>query len=255
MLTSLNDVRAHIDGITAQLDPDSRYITELMAIVDAATGIDDLRRRLLDGSRGLYWAGHETFAAMTLADQLRVNLITNESEFMRFDAGELTFLRDVVFPWIDGHEARICSLPSANGEEAVSLAIECLEAGVTPFSVRGFDIQEQCIRTARSGRIPLSGLPKYVTGVVDERVLQHLQFDRLDVFADPIPGEYELIVCRNFLGYFKPHLVRQVLDTLAAHVVPGGFLMLDAFILGKHPEVFEGFAMKRLDGAPFFRAV
>ncbi|MCA9299693.1 MAG: hypothetical protein KDA28_11535 [Phycisphaerales bacterium] len=252
-IATLPDVRAFVAEATGRLDPASRYITELLAIVDASSDVADLEARLDRGCRGRYWAGEETFSRMSLREKLQVNLITNESQFMRFEVGELSFLRETVIPWLDGTRGRICSLPSANGEEAVSLAIECVEAGVTPFDVRGFDIQRACVETARTGRIPVSGLPKYVVGLVDERIRRHLSFDVADVFVDAIPGPFELVVCRNFLGYFQPEVVAGVLDTLQELVVWGGFLMLDEFILGKHPELFDAFPFTRLGEFPFFR--
>ena len=256
-ITDLAQVRALLAADSAQLDPGSRYIRELLAVVDAAADVADLERRLDAGGRGRYWAGDETFRRMSLADKLRVNLITNETSLMRFDGAEILHLRGEVLAGLArAGPVRILSLPCSHGEEAVSLAIEGLEAGLTDFVVQGYDIQGACIETARSGRIPLSGLPRYVVGLVDPVVTRHLRFDVADVFTHPIrrPDEapWDLIVCRNFLGYFRPEAVRQALGRLIDVLATPGVLLLDAFILSKHPELFRELPLVQTGSTPFF---
>jgi hypothetical protein len=252
MIRTLDDARAFVRRQAERLDPLSRYIPELLAIVDASKDVGDLERRLLAASRGLAWAGEETFRRMTLEERLAVNLITNETSLMRFETAEIAFLRRRILPFLRTTPGRILSLPCSHGEEAVSLAIECAEAGIPDFLVQGYDIQPACIETARSGRIPLSGMAGYVTGVVDPALLRHLRFDVADVFRDAIPAAWDLVVCRNFLGYFKPDSAREVLLKLGAVLAERAFLMLDAFILRKHPEILEGLPLSPFDGLPFF---
>ncbi len=260
-LSNLEAVRHFIAAQSRVLDPASRYISELVAIVDRARDVGDLEALLEDGSRGQYWAGPDTFRAMSLADKLRVNLVTNETSLMRFDAAEFAFLRSTVVPALARRgRARVWSAPCSHGEEPVSLAIELIEAGVTEFAVDGCDVQAACIETARSGTIPLSGLPRLVKGLVDPSVMAHLRFAVGDLLAEgeaspwvaAAADPYDLVVCRNFLGYFTGEVVAWLLARLARAVAPGGFLLLDGFILGKHPERFEGFPLARCEGLPFF---
>ncbi len=252
MIRTLDDAREFVRRQSERLDPQSRYIRELLAIVDASKDAGDLERRLLSGGRGLAWAGAETFGRMTLEEKLAVNLVTNETSLMRFETAEIAFLRTRVLPFLKTTPGRILSLPCSHGEEAVSLAIECVEAGIDGFHVQGYDVQPSCIETARSGRIPLSGLPRYVTGLVDPAIMSRLRFDAADVFKDPLPGPWDLVVCRNFLGYFQPGSVREVLGKLSGLLAERACLMLDAFILRKHPELFAGFPLDRIDGLPCF---
>jgi chemotaxis methyl-accepting protein methylase len=134
----------------------------------------------------------------------------------------------------------------------VSLAVEMLEAGVGFFHISGFDIQRACIETAMSGRIPVAGLPRYVVAHVEPKVMNHLSFYELDVLRDPVPGKFDLVVCRNFLGYFTPDVGRAIVEKLAAALNAPGCLLVDSFILGKHPPLLEGLGLRRVDGLPVF---
>jgi len=250
LVLTLDDVRAFVRERAAPLDPHSRYISELAAVIDAAGDVADLERRLDAGCRGRLHAGDGTWARMSLAEKLAVNLVTNETELMRFERAEMEHLHARVLPWLAATEARVASIPCSHGNESLSLAIELLSAGVTRFSVAGFDVQRACVETAKSGVIPVAGLPRWVTAHVDAVVMQHLTFAVLDVIAEPIPGRYDFIVCRNFLGYFRPEIGAAVLDKLLAALARPGCLLVDAFITRKHPELF---ASLRRDGElPFF---
>jgi chemotaxis methyl-accepting protein methylase len=89
-----------------------------------------------------------------------------------------------------------------------------------------------------------------VTAHVDAAVMAHLSFAVLDVLTQPIPGRYDLVVCRNFLGYFRPEVGAAVIDKLLSSLARPGCLCVDAFITRKHPALF---AHLRRDGElPFF---
>jgi hypothetical protein len=251
-MTTLDQVRAFIAARAEVLDPRSRYIPELLAYVDAARDVGDLERRLDAGCRGRLHAGDDSWSRMTLAEKLQVNLVTNETELMRFERAEMAHLHARVLPWLKETAARVVSLPCSHGNEPVSLAIEMLEAGIARFHVSGFDVQRACVETARSGRIPVAGLPRWVTAHVDPMVMEHLSFELLDALAAPsVPGApYDLVVCRNFLGYFRPEIGRALVDKLLAALARPGCLFADAFITRKHPELFSG--LRRDGELPFF---
>lgn len=259
-MKTIDDVRKFIAEEASRLDPGSRYVTELLDIVARSADAADLERRLAGGSRGAHWAGTDAFERMTLEEKLRCNLVTNETCLMRFDEPELAYLRETVLPDLKSRGgARILSLPCSHGEEAVSLAIECLEAGMDEFIVHGKDVQPACIESARRGRFPFQGLPKYVTCEVSPTVMSHLSFSVADVFDRAIGEDYDLIVCRNFLGYFTPQVVAQIGRKLANALTfdRPGYLLVDRFVLGKHPEAFSDLPLarvrdERLRGLPFF---
>lgn len=255
MLNTMDDVRRFIVREAARLDSGSRYVVELLAIVGRSADVADLENRLAASSRGRYWAGETTFAAMTLEEKLRCNLVTNETCLMRFEEPELRYLRETVMADLRTRDgARILSLPCSHGEEAVSLAIECLDAGLREFMVHGKDVQPACIEAARSGRIPFPGIPRHVTGLVDPAVMSRLSFSTADVFKDDIGSDYDLIVCRNFLGYFTPMVIAEVLKKLAAALCFDriGYLLVDAYVLRKQPDGFAGLPLARVPGMPAF---
>jgi hypothetical protein len=249
-LRSLDEVRDFIHTRAAPLDPRSRYITELLAIVDAAADIADLERRLDAGCRGRLFAGDDSWARMSLVEKLAVNLVTNETELMRFDRAEMAHLEAKILPWLRSTTGRVASIPCSHGNEPVSLAIEMIDAGLVRFTVDGFDVQRACIETAKSGRIPVAGLPRYVTAHVEPIVMEHLRFEVLDVIQQAIPGRYDFMVCRNFLGYFRPEVGRAIVEKLLAALDRPGCLLVDAFITRKHPELFDG--LRRDGELPFF---
>jgi hypothetical protein len=250
-MQTLDDVRAFIRERSEPLDPGSRYIPELLAYVDASRSLSDLEERLDAGCRGRLHAGDGTWHRMSLREKLEVNLVTNETELMRFERAEMAHLHAQILPWLKQTDGRVASIPCSHGNEAVSLAIEMLDAGLTNFHISGFDIQRACIETAQKGRIPVAGLPRYVTAHVDPIVMERLSFAVLDVIQAPIPGQFDFIVCRNFLGYFRPEVSRGVLDKLLGALARPGCLLVDAFITRKHPELFAG--LPRDGELPFYR--
>src|SRR5258708_5497288 len=99
-VATLDDVRAFLRRRALPLDPGSRYISELEAVIDAAADVADLERRLDAGCRGRLHAGDATWARMSLAEKLAVNLVTNETELMRFERAEMAQLHARVLPWL-----------------------------------------------------------------------------------------------------------------------------------------------------------
>jgi len=256
---TLDDVKAFIQAESKRLDPESRYISELLERVNLAQSVGALESLLAD-SRGAFWAGHYAWNRMTLKEKLRANLITNETSMMRFETEEMRCLRSRVIPFLrflaKHRPPEILSLPCSHGEESVSLAIEFKENGLQDFTISGYDIQRASIEVARSGKIPISGMPRYVTATVAPEIMRHLVFEEADVFApvnDASPQRvYDLVVCRNFLGYFTPDVAKQVLDKLWAMTEDPGMLFLDSFVIGKHPELFDRWADYRFPRLPFF---
>jgi hypothetical protein len=251
-IETLDDVRALVRAKASCLDPESRYIGELLARVEAASDVLSLERDLDRGCRGRLHAGDETWARMGLAEKLLANLVTNETELLRFEPKEIAYLHEAVLPWLKSTPGRIASLPCSHGLEPVSLAVEMLEAGLGFFHISGFDIQRACVETAMSGRIPVAGLPRYVVAHVEPKVMNHLSFYELDVLKDEIPGKFDLVVCRNFLGYFTLPVGRTIVEKLLGVLNAPGCLLVETFITQKHPRLLEGLGLRRVEGLPVF---
>lgn len=239
-LRDLEQVHALIDEIAQTLDPESRYISELRAIVNDVADTQELSARLRQGSRGQRHAGPDVFDTMSLRDQIRANLITPETALFRFAEGELEVLVQQLLPHMSGAPVRTLIVPCSHGEEAYTVAAFMLKQAA-PFRIRAFDVQPALIEEARTGRLtfgyPLEYLdsPGYVSG----HVLDHIQFDVGDAFALPLePGaRFELVLCRNFIGYFIPDKATELVTALARRVADNGVLVLDSFCITKMPEL------------------
>jgi len=259
--SSLTEVRAFIAQVAADLDPQSRYISELLAIVTAARDTRDLMERLLADCRGARHAGRAVFEAMSVEDRLRCNLVTNETVLFRFSEGEWeVLLRLVTRP--RAAPVRVLSAPCSHGEEAFSIAAACLKAGVR-FSIEARDIQQACVEAARTGRLTMGFPDEYLStpAVVAAPVLAHIDFGLGDLLVAPgapsgvAAGPWDLVVCRNFLGYFVEGVATRIAMGLGDRVSPGGALFVDSFCLSKFPGLelaLAGRGLRRSAGSPVF---
>ena len=255
IFNNLVEVKQYISELCKSLDPDSRYITELMAIVNKAKDIADLEKLLFtENCRGLKWSGVKVFAEMPLDCKIRCNLITTETWLERFNETEERFIINELIPNLKNTRRdkpiRILSLPCSHGEEAFTLAKFCVQANADQFQIQGYDIQNVCIQKA---------IKDLETNFSDYK--NRIQFSCQDVFsrefeqtAKTKEGIYDWVVCRNFLGYFQPEVARKIIQELYNLTSNGGYLMLDNFIVNtKHPELFKELVNDKIDHQPLFR--
>jgi chemotaxis methyl-accepting protein methylase len=257
---SLSDVRAFISQVASTLDPNSRYVTELLAVVGASRDVPDLVARLTSNSRGARHAGRQVFEQMTVEQKLRCNLITNETVLFRFSEGEWEALQSFITRFQSSRPGRVLCAPCSHGEEAFSVAAACLQAGVE-FRIDAFDIQPACIEAARAGRMTMGFPDAYLENpaVVSREVLSRIGFAVADLLAEPAPpvaGPWDLIVCRNFLGYFIEAVASRVAVRLANSLEAGGALFLDSFCLTKFSSLarqLEAAGLRRRGASPVFQ--
>ncbi len=257
-LETLDQVRAFIDCIAADLDPDSRYVRELRGIVAESEDVEDLQTKLFAGCRGLRHSGPIVFAEMLLEDQLRANLITNETDVSRFESHELTkirsFLRDMYNP---SGVVQVLVAPCSTGAEVYTYAMATIEDKV-PACINGRDIQYEALRAAASGVLDV-GIPARFLDQparVSKEVLARVQFDLVDLLHDNLEndhGKFDLVSCRNFLGYFTWSVVQGILARLVSLVSREGILVLDSYILEKHGKGLESAVVKELATLGFRR--
>jgi hypothetical protein len=106
---TLASVRGFVLEVARDLDPGSRYIRELLAVLDASTDIEDYLARLQDpdrtdffrlegsrvsqGERGYSWLDPTTWGAMDVYERTLANLVTGETRMMWAGDGASDFAR------------------------------------------------------------------------------------------------------------------------------------------------------------------
>lgn len=135
---------------------------------------------------------------------------------------------------------RVLSLPCSTGEEAYSMAMALLDAGIAPerFRIDAVDISERALAQARAAHYTrnafrareLSFRDRYfeatATGhVLKQAVREQVRFHQGNLFAPQsmqLEPAYEAIFCRNLLIYFDRDTQERAIRTLSALLAPGG---------------------------------
>lgn len=137
---------------------------------------------------------------------------------------------------------RILSLPCSTGEEAYSIAAHFSDAGI-PWArteILGVDLSPAAVKAARTAEYSSNAF----RGVENEFLGRHFQphGDRLRLNESLrsrvhfetgnllnlayVPGEWDVILCRNLLIYFAAETQERSLSRLRAMLSPNGLLML-----------------------------
>lgn len=186
---------------------------------------------------------------------------------------ESTFRKFVMPKISDSYDARFLSLPCANGEEAFTLAVLALEAGLKYFKIEGRDISEEHINQALRGETWLQkrrmeSLAKYIEKgyfsstnakfpepnfFVSQAIRNKCEFYVHDILSDEIPVGYEVIYCLNLLIHLSETGRDTALWNIAKNMKQGDLLILDepykipaAFDGRRYGEVYEQFGWKKV---------
>jgi chemotaxis protein methyltransferase CheR len=151
-------------------------------------------------------------------------------------------LREQVVPLLHTYPfTRIWVAGCSTGEEVYSLAIVLDEESLLERTrIYATDINEEVLRRARAGVIPIDKMQEYTQGYVqgggtrafseyylasydgaqiDRRLLENVVFAQHNLVSDRSFNEFQLIVCRNVMIYFDRALQDRVLrlfdDSLA----------------------------------------
>ncbi|WP_239987374.1 CheR family methyltransferase [Sphingosinithalassobacter portus] len=142
---------------------------------------------------------------------------------------------------------RVWSAGCSTGQEPLSLAILAHEhdikgGGMLPEIV-ATDISPAALDRARAGLysqfeiqrgLPIRRMIDWFDGEGNEwtakaDLVRRVRFRKHNLVSDPPPpGKFDIVLCRNVLLYFSLALRRQVFETLAAALRPGGLLVLGA---------------------------
>ena len=158
-------------------------------------------------------------------------------------------LRDRVVPLLRTYPfVRIWNAGCSTGEETFSLAILLHEAGLAERArIYATDINDAVLRQARSGEFPLDKMQEYTrnyiaaggsaafsdyyTVVGDKAVFRrelvgNVVFAQHNLASDSAFNEFNLVLCRNVMIYFKPELQHRVHDLFYESLVKLGLLAL-----------------------------
>ncbi len=151
-------------------------------------------------------------------------------------ARETFLLRPMLTP-------RILSIPCSSGEEAYSIAITLIDAGLPPerFHVDAYDISTQALERAHLGiysdasfREPLSPMEgRHFTDVdggrrVSDEARRAVTFRHaniLDNLEGIAGGGYDVIFCRNLIIYMNSMARERIAATLRSLLAPDGMLV------------------------------
>lgn len=173
----------------------------------------------------------------------------NVTEMFR-DPHFYTTLEKKVFENLQDQDTiRIWSAGCSSGEEILSLTILLHEINLlSRCRIIGTDLNSKILETAKSRTYKIRhistylkpyvyaggrfDLEKYFTTHGENAIFHSFLHEQVEFkthnLLDPLEGkpDFDLILCRNVLIYFKSTLQNKVIDNLEMHLKPGGYLGL-----------------------------
>lgn len=189
--------------------------------------------------------------------QIMVDLLTtNETYFFR-EEKHFRLLAETLLPQYPSGAVSAWSAACSSGEEAYTLAMVLAEQrGYDRFSVLGTDISTRVLDDARKGIYPLDQArhipPEYLRryclkGVrsqegrfaIEERLRRHVAFRHFNLNGawDGL-GRFDLIFLRNVMIYFDAQTKQRLVERIANHLEPGGYLFVG------HSESLNGMSVR-----------
>lgn len=186
-----------------------------------------------------------------LTDRVVEALLNNETFFFR-DHGVFQLLNAEAFEMLRNarmprRRLRIWCAGCSTGQETYSLAMMFADAperwqGWT-IDILGTDISSGAIERAQTAvysqfeiqrGLPIAMMMRWFSQEgenwhANADLKRRVQFRRHNVLEQPpLPGRFDLILCRNVLLYFPPSVRTAAFDRLASAIEPDGVLMLGA---------------------------
>lgn len=179
---------------------------------------------------------------------------TNKTDFFR-EPQHFAFLKDVAVPELLRQRGRksgglkVWSAACSTGMEAYTTAMvldDMARSGSRfQFRILGTDISTSVLREAKLAiyardaiaPVPDNFIKRYFLSSRDEsreevrvapelRRLTHFMRMNLMDAAYPVDRDVDIIFCRNVLIYFERETQRKVVEQLASHLRPGGYLLV-----------------------------
>lgn len=181
-------------------------------------------------------------------EQLFLDFSINTTSFFR-DPEIFTAIKNSVLPYLSSYpHIRIWCVGCSTGNEPYSLAILLKEAGLLEKSqIYATDINPFVIEEAKNGLYSLSALEEGIINYrkyggndnftnyfhlrkhyikIREEFKKNILFFQHSLLERGLINEFQLILCRNVLIYFKPNLQKDVLEYLSKSLSDNGFLVL-----------------------------
>lgn len=178
-----------------------------------------------------------------------INLLTtNKTDWFREMAHFDFILKDFLPRWkkLGKRELKVWSAASSTGEEPYSLSL-WLNTHLGPshsFKIFATDVDTDVLTTARNGVYALNRLeqvpPQFHTHFckgsgeiadwmkIKPRFKQNVTFEQFNLVTDSPPkkNEFDLILCRNVLIYFRKDTIEKVTETLYQAAAPSASLLI-----------------------------
>jgi chemotaxis protein methyltransferase CheR len=180
------------------------------------------------------------------------SITTNKTDFFR-EQHHFAFLRDTVLPEViqrtprgEPLRLRLWSAACSTGQEPYTLAMTVAEAGSewqrADVRILASDIDTNVLHTASAGaydaerleQVPAALRERWFhlaqdgSGTIAPMLRDWVVFRQIN-FMDvpwPIRTHFDAILCRNVAIYFARDTQRWLFENLAAHLAPGGYLMV-----------------------------
>jgi chemotaxis methyl-accepting protein methylase len=232
MADDREDALALFGELRTVLDPSSRYVAELDALIGGAHTAEEMSARLSGECRGALHA-KSAYARMSLKEKVLANLITAETAPLRFSKIEVALIESAASR-LAASPLRALIAPCSRGEEAFSVA-HYLSSRRRDFEICALDVQPALIDHAH--RLPnpnaCAEWPESLQEAAAE-LAPSIRFRVADAFALPEElGRFDMVFCRNFLGYFVDTEVQRALGSILDRTSARSVLLLDDFCLSK----------------------
>lgn len=174
------------------------------------------------------------------------SLVVNETYFFR-EAAALRVIVDVFVPRLleAGKAPRIWCAACSTGEEPLTLAMLLDEAGLLDkVAIVASDISARVLAHAKAGRYVRRSLRALPSGVIDRwllpdedgmrvapRIAHAVSFHCINLMDEAkiaALGQFDVVICRNVLIYFRDQTVEHVIANLWQSLAPGGHLLVGA---------------------------
>lgn len=172
--------------------------------------------------------------------EVLLNAITVTHTWFMRDPGQLA----IVSALLEGRPVssaplRVWVPGCATGEDPYSVAMLAEQAGRS-VEVLGSDINSVALRRAAAGIYgswavrDIVDLERYFergersSFAIAPRFKRHVRFERHNLLEQVLPGQWDVILCRNVLIYLSRQRARGVVERLAEALAPGGYLLLGA---------------------------